>query len=147
MQIIIEPSQSDQDVYSRLNDMADHILKLKDEGSVKIDISLITITDKQFRALHLWFRKCDHLFIKEGIVYYGALSRSPRKWREGDFKAGVYKPFLFHYKGITSTKDQGTKTPDECLQALSGHIATEKGITLPEWPSLDNMSFSKLLSG
>ena len=132
MQIIIESKDELSPAHNKMLDIAQAVFDLIEEGKVKVDISLITITDKQFRALHLWFRRCEKALNEANIPCYGRLSAKPGRWYEGDFKGGVYIPFLRAYKGICSTKDQGTKTPDECLKALSGHIASEYGATLAE---------------
>ena len=58
------------------------------------------------------------------------------KWREGDFKYYIYKPFLKVYTGKISTMDQDTKEPSDVCLALSGHFASEYGLQLPSWPSL-----------
>lgn len=136
MQLIINSSDTEEKKHKTLNDVAREVFRILEDGNAVIDVKLMTITPKQFRALHLWFKWCDELFIANKFLYYGALSGKPRRWKLGDFKHGVYKPFILAYKGMHSTKELGTKTPDECLKALAGHIATERGVTLPEWPSL-----------
>lgn len=110
-----------------------------------IEVKSKEITDKQFRALHMWFRQCERELNDNAIPYYRALSGKPSMWREGDFKAGVFKPFIKTYKGMRSTKDLSTKDPSEMLEALTGHIATEYAVTLPEFPSLESMSVKDLL--
>lgn len=103
------------------------------------------ITSKQFAALHLWFRMCEHELNRCNKPCFRPLSGKPSKWREGDFKAGVFKPFIKLYKGIKSTKDMSTKDPSEMLEALTGHIATEHNVVLPPYPSLESMSMKDLL--
>ena len=109
--------------------------------TVKID----TIKSKQFRALHLWFRQCEETLNAGNVAFYGGLSGKPRRWQDGDFKAGIYKPFLRHYKGLKSTTEQGGNTVNECLEALTSHISTDHGVTLPPFPSVESLSIAALL--
>ena len=77
--------------------------------------------------------------------YHGALSGKPRRWQEGDFKQGVYKPFLRIFKKKLSTKDQGPNDVNECLEALTAHIHQEENVVLPMFPSIENMSIKALI--
>ncbi len=104
------------------------------------------ISDKAFRALHLWFRQCEQELNKYKKPYYGALSGKPRRWQDGDFKQGVYKPFLKIYKNKLSTKDQGPNDVNDCLTALTAHIHQEYDVVLPMFPSIENMSIKALLA-
>jgi hypothetical protein len=117
--------------------------KLARKGDIEVKQKLVT--DKQFRALHLWFRQCETELNAKNIPYYRPLSGKPSRWREGDFKAGVFKPFIKHYKGMHSTKELNTKDPSEFLEALTAHIAGEHGVLLPQFPSLESLRINSML--
>ena len=93
------------------------------------------ITDKQFKALHVWCRQCEQSLNKAMFYRKDALTGTERAWQEGDFKHYIYKPFIKIYKKKFSTKDQNTSEPSEVCLALSGHFSTEHNVQLPPWPS------------
>ena len=115
------------------------------EGGAVVTVKIDTIKTKQFRALHLWFDQCDAIMISIKQPYHKGMSGKKRNWRKDDFKHGVFKPFLREYKGLDSTKKQGTNTLNECFHAISGHIVTEYGVTLPPFPSVESLSMAALL--
>lgn len=97
---------------------------------------MTSITDSQVKALHVWCRQCEKTLNDAKFYRFQSLSGRTKKWREGEFKHYIYKPFLLYYKGKSSTMDQNTCEPSDVYLALAGHIATEYSIQLPEWPSL-----------
>jgi len=79
---------------------------------------------------------CEGALNKSGHYRYAAMSGKRIKWKEGDFKYYIYKPFLDVYMGKKSTMEQNTEEPSEVSLALSAHFHTEYGVQLPSWPSL-----------
>ena len=130
---------------TQLAEVQKQIYEACQEGGAVVTVKIDTIKTKQFRALHLWFRQCEYALNAGNVAFYGGLSGKPRRWQDGDFKAGIYKPFLRHHKGLDSTTKQGSNTVNECLEALTSHIATEYGVTLPPFPSVESLSIAALL--
>ena len=115
------------------------------ESNVVVKYAPETISDKAFRAMHLWFRQCEKQLNSNGIRQHAGLSGKETSWQDGDFKQAVYKRFLRYYLGKSSTKDQTNNDLSECLTALTAHVAQEYGCTLPMFPSLENMSIKAML--
>jgi len=93
-------------------------------------------TDKQRGALHVWCRECADTLNKSQMWYHTPLN--PNKvlpWTMLRFKNSIYKEYLSGVLGKTSTEQQNSVDPSEVYLAISGHIATEYGIQLPEWPN------------
>ena len=131
---------------SELNRMMAEISKCLEEGAAIVSVKQETATDKQLRAMHLWCRQCEQALNKQYVYKKGALTGKDCKWADGDFKSCVYKPFIRHYKGMGSTKDQGKKTVSEVVEALTAHILQEHGGVLPEFPCEMVLSMKALLS-
>ena len=125
--------------------MCKSLVDMLDDGNIIIEARVESITDKQFRALHVWFGFAANELNNGGIPRIKSLSGKHGKWCKETFKQDIYKPFIKSFKGMNSTKDQGKKTPTECLEALTAHIATEYNCTLPPFPSIESMSMAALL--
>lgn len=96
------------------------------------------ITDRQFKALHVWCGMCADYLNQNKHYAFSAVTGKRIKWTKEKFKQDVYKVLLSHWKSKKSTKDQNTRDPEEIRLALSSHLATayNENIMLPEWPSL-----------
>lgn len=93
-------------------------------------------TDKQRRSLHVWCGQCAEKLNENQMWYHAPLN--PKKvfpWTMIRFKNAIYKEYLITVLGKSSTEQQDSVDPAEVYLAISGHIATEYGIQLPEWPS------------
>ena len=103
-----------------------------------------TITDKQRRAMWLWFTQCAGALNEQYVPFYSEFGKKGM-WNKDRFHA-MFKRFIEHYKGLKSTKDQGTQGMNECMEAITAHIATDHGASLPPFPSLEQMSIDALLA-
>ena len=103
---------------TQLAEVQKQIYEACQEGGAVVTVKIGTIKTKQFRSLHLWFRQCEDALNAGNVSFYGGLSGKPRRWQDGDFKAGIYKPFLRHYKGLDSTTKQGSNTVNDASKRL-----------------------------
>lgn len=96
------------------------------------------ITQKQFRALHVWFKLCCEYLNESNHYRLSPVSGKKIPWTLTAFKEDVYKPVLNAVSEKKSTKEQNTVEPHEIREIITAHLATawqDKTITLPEWPS------------
>lgn len=130
-------AQASIDLNQRIVDIA------QDYAEVVVTVEPKLISDKQRRALFLWFTKSADALNKNNSAWHNEAGRKG-KWSKDRFHV-MFKRFIKHYKDINSTKDQGTKGMNECMEAITAHIATEYNCTLPPFPSLENMSMAEWL--
>lgn len=97
---------------------------------------------------HVWFAMCAKHLNSEG---HGRNSKSKitgepieLPWNETVFKA-FYKDVLFEYSSKLSTEEQTGKETSDVANIIIRYWA-ERGVTLPPWPSIDNMSNQDLLN-
>ena len=93
-------------------------------------------TDPQRKALHVWCQKCANTLNENQMWYHSPLN--PNKvlpWTKMRFKNAIYKEYLSTVLNKTSTEQQDSVDPSEVYLGISGHIAAEYGVQLPEWPS------------
>lgn len=118
--------------------------RLLKKFNVRVKVEKITLSPKEFRAMHLWFRQCEKELNAHGSFRYSELSGKKTPWQEGDFKH-AFKKFIKAYAGLDSTKEQSHNILDEAVKALTAHIIEIENVTLPDFPSLELMSVNHML--
>ena len=93
------------------------------------------ITEKQFKAMHVWCRLCAEYLNDKKLYRLSPVSGKQIPWTLIAFKEDVYKVVLAAL-GKDSTKKQDTIEPNTIRLAISAHMATgfKADVMLPEWP-------------
>lgn len=114
--------------------------KIKDGDTVEVEAtSGKSITERQFRALHVWCGMVaailneNDIYLERKSVISGVIIES--LWDKELVKRFIYKPTLEDLTEKLSTKDQDSIEPNLVVEAISRAFAIHKGIVLPDWPS------------
>jgi len=93
-----------------------------------------TITEKQFKALHVWCREVADYLNECGMDMKKVLKPEVSiDWTTWSVKEYLYKPILKAMSGKESTKDQDTVEPSKVADTIARHLA-DKELVLPLWP-------------
>jgi hypothetical protein len=93
------------------------------------------VTDRQFKALHVWCRLMADLLDVHGLDMRKTLKPEIEiPWDGRTVKEYIWKPVLAAMTLKDSTKDMSTVDPTAILQVIGRHFAEKHGIEIPEWP-------------
>lgn len=93
-------------------------------------------TELQRNSLHKWCELVAVCLNRHGLRFeYTVLKTKSIPYTKEIVKEHIWKPVLKALTDKVSTEDMSTVEPNDVRLAIAGHFATERAITLPEWPS------------
>ena len=96
----------------------------------------LTRTQAQNKSMWLWFKLVAEYLNKQGDSFeYTVLKTVKVPFTDEVVHKYIWKPVLKAWLDKNSTTDMDTSEPNEIYTIICAHFATERGYTLPAWPS------------
>ena len=93
------------------------------------------VTDKQFRALHVWCKLMADLLDAHGLDMRKTLKPDIEiPWEGRTVKEYIWKPVLAAMTLKESSTEMSTVDPTAILQVIARHFSEKHGIEVPPWP-------------
>ncbi len=103
-------------------------------------------TEQQNKAMHLWFEILANFLNDAGLDQRKVLKPSVEiPWSKEAIKEQLWRPIQKAYLQKHSTTELLTTDIDKIFDILNRHLSEKFHVSLPAWPSLDELIFQESL--